>query len=115
MTALTPAQVVQVQLDAYNVRDLDRFLSVYADDVAVYRPPSSTPAFAGRAAMAEFYATQRFNLPELHAELVNRIVIGNVVIDHERVRGVRVQPFEVAACYRIVDGLIRTVWFFAGD
>ena len=58
---------------------------------------------------------QRFNLPALHAELVNRIVIGSTVIDHERVRGIRPQSFEVAACYRVVDGLIRTVWFLSGD
>jgi hypothetical protein len=43
------------------------------------------------------------------------MVIGNVVIDHERVHGVRDRPFDVAASYRVIDGLIRTVWFFAGD
>ena len=108
-------RVVQHQLDAYNARDHARFVALYAEDVVVYRLPSLEPAFPGRAALAEFYRTQRFNLPALHAELVNRMVIGNVVIDHERVHGVRPQPFDVAASYRVVDGLIRTVWFFSGD
>jgi hypothetical protein len=32
----------------------------------------------------------------LRAEFVSRMVIGNVVIDHERLHGVRDRPFEVA-------------------
>ena len=112
---MTPEQAAQHQLDAYNAHDLERFLEAYADDVIVYRLPSNEPAFSGRAQLGEFYRTQRFNLPALRADLVNRIAIGNIVIDHERVVGVREQPFDVAASYRVVDGLIRTVWFFAGD
>ena len=112
---MTPEQAVQHQLDAYNARDLARFLEVYEDDVVVYRLPSKEPAFTNRGQLAEFYRTQRFNLPALRAELVNRMVIGNVVIDHERVHGVRDRPFEVAASYQVVEGRIRTVWFFSGD
>lgn len=112
---MTPEQAVQHQLDAYNARDLARFLEVYEDDVVVYRLPSREPAFTSRGQLAEFYRTQRFNLPALRAELMNRMVIGNVVIDHERVHGVRDRPFEVAASYRVVDGLIRAVWFFSAD
>ena len=112
---MTPEQAVQHQLDAYNARDLARFLEVYEDDVVVYRLPSKEPAFTNRGQLAEFYRTQRFNLPALRAELVNRMVIGNVVIDHERVHGVRDRLFEVAASYRVVDGLIRAVWFFSAD
>jgi len=112
---MTPEQAVQHQLDAYNARDLARFLEVYEDDVVVYRLPSKEPAFTSRGQLAEFYRTQRLNLPALRAELMNRMVIGNVVIDHERVHGVRDRPFEVAASYRVVDGLIRAVWFFSAD
>ncbi|MGB2817920.1 MAG: nuclear transport factor 2 family protein [Burkholderiaceae bacterium] len=115
MTTRTPEQAVQHQLDAYNDHDLPRFLEVYEDDVVVYRLPSKVPAFSNVAQLAQFYRTERFHLPALRAELVNRMVIGNVVIDHERVHGVRDRPFEVAASYQVVDGRIRTVWFFSGD
>ena len=107
---MTPEALVQHQLEAYNARDLDRFLAVYADEVRVWRPPSIEPALAGKAAFAEFYATQRFNLANLHAEVLNRIVVGQTVVDHERISGVRSEPFEAAVVYRIVDGLIRDVW-----
>ena len=40
------------------------------------------------------------------------MVVGNKVIDHERVSGVHDRPFEAAVVYEVVDGVIRTVWFF---
>lgn len=62
--------------------------------------------------MAEHYAKHRFSLPGLHADVLNRIVCGNKVVDHERIAGVHAAPFEAVAVYEIVDGLIATVWFF---
>lgn len=111
---MSPEAAVQHQLEAYDARDLARFLAVYSDDIRLYRLPATEPAIVGKAALAEMYATQRFNLPGLHAELVNRMVIGNKVIDHERISGVREQAFEVAAVYEVIDGLICTAWFFSG-
>jgi hypothetical protein len=111
----TPVEAVQEQLEAYNARDLARFLAVYAEDVTVYRLPAAEPAMRGREQLAAFYASQRFNLPGLHADVMNRMAFGNKVIDHERVRGVRAEPFEVAAIYEVLDGLIRTAWFLSGE
>ena len=81
----------------------------------LYQLPAPQPVITSRTELAEFYRTQRCNLPALRAELLNRMLIGNVVIDHERVHGVRDRPFEVAASYRVVDGLIQAAWFFSGD
>jgi hypothetical protein len=114
-TSLSPEALVQHQIEAYNARDLDRFLAVYADEVRVWRPPVIEPALAGKAAFGEFYATQRFNKPGLHAEVLKRIVAGQTVVDHERISGVRDEPFEAAVVYRIVDGLIRDVWMHSAS
>ena len=59
---------------------------------------------SGKVQLAEFYATQRFNLPGLRAEIVNRIVLGDKVIDQERVWGIRDSPIEVAATYQVLEG-----------
>lgn len=112
--APAPEAVVQRQLDAYNARDLARFLAQYSDDVKAYKPPAAEPVLAGKAQFAAFYAAERFNRPGLHAELVNRIVVGNTVIDHERISGIGPAPFEVAVVYAVRDGLIRCTWAHAG-
>jgi hypothetical protein len=105
--------VVQRQVDAYNARDLDRFVATYSETIAIFRMPSTEPIISGKSELAKFYATQRFNLPGLRAEIVDRMVLGNKVIDHERVWGVRDAPLEIAAVYEVAGELIERVWFFA--
>ncbi len=92
--------------------DLHRFVAEYTDDVRVFRPPAAEPVLSGKAAFAAHYAANRFTLPELHAEVLNRIVSGNKVVDHERITGLEERPVEAIAVYEVIDGRIRTVWFF---
>ena len=106
--------VVQRQVDAYNARDLDRFVATYADGIRIFRLPSIAPAISGKEQLTEVYRT-RFSVPTLHAEILARIVLGNKVIDHERVVGIREHPVEAVAVYELVSALIQTVWFFFPD
>jgi hypothetical protein len=46
---------------------------------------------------------------------VNRIALGNKVIDHERIWGVRADPFEIAIIYEVVGELIERVWSFSPE
>ena len=111
------ADVVQRQFDAYNDHDLERFLATFHDDVKSYRMPAVEPSIVGKPALREFYATQRFNKPALKAELLHRIVLGNKVLDHERITGLTEKPLEMLAVFEVTDldrgGLIQTTWFFS--
>jgi hypothetical protein len=109
---VTAEAVVQRQLEAYNARDLGRYLAEFADDIRLYRPPAPEPAISGKQAFGEFYARERFDRPALHAELLNRMVLGNKVVDHERISGVRDEPFEMVVAYQVVDGRIAVMWAF---
>ncbi len=109
---MNPEAPVQRQLEAYNARDLARFVAEYSDDVQVFLPPATEPFLSGKKAFAEHYATKRFTSATLHAELVQRIVCGNTVVDHERVTGVKDGVMEAVAVYRVADGVIACVWFY---
>ena len=109
--SFNPEPFAQRQLDAYNDRDLERFIAEYTEDVEVYRLTERDPVLVGKPALAEHYKTKRFNLPDLHAELVNRMVFGNKVIDQERVLGVQPTPMAVAAIYEVTPLGISKVWF----
>ena len=109
---MNPADPVQRQLDAYNARDLERFVAEYSDDVQVFMPPAIEPLLSGKAAFAAHYAGKRFNLPGLHATVVARMVSGNTVVDHEQVVGLKDEMVEAIAVYRIEAGRITTVWFY---
>lgn len=105
------ATVVQRQLDAYNARDLDAFAATYSSHARLYRMPSAEPFVAGQQQLRERYR-ERFASPGLHAQILARIVLGNKVIDHERVVGIRSEPIEAVAVYEVAGGLIEAVWFF---
>lgn len=108
----TPLQIAQAQFDAYNARDLDAFMALFADTVEMVRMPSNVVAFQGKAALSAFYANERFNRPALRAELLDRIVMGKLVFDHERVWGVTDGALEMTVVFEISDGLIQKVWSF---
>lgn len=108
---VTPEAVVARQLEAYNRHDLEAFLACYAEDVRLLRPPATEPWLEGKAQVAAFYGTQRFSMPALRAEILNRMILGNLVVDHERVLGLGPEPTEVVAVYEVASGLIERVWF----
>lgn len=79
----TPEAVVQRQLDAYNVKDLNSWLSTYAVDARQYEHPGKLLATGHAEIRAR--TSPRFSEPNLHALLLKRVVLGTVVIDHETV------------------------------
>jgi hypothetical protein len=109
MTESTPELVVQRQLDAYNARDIDALLATYAPDARQYVHPGKLLA-TGAAEMRERMA-QRFAEPNLHARLRQRVVMGNIVIDHEEVT--RTFPegtgrVDMVVIYEVVNGRIQS-------
>lgn len=104
-----PEDLAQRQLNAYNFRNIDAFLEPYADDVEVYTFPN-TLQFKGKEAMRKGYTPMFENTPNLHCELVNRIIQGNTVMDHERVQmGNKI--VEAVAIYQIENNKIKKVYF----
>lgn len=107
----TPTDLAQRQLNAYNARDIDAFLEPYADDVEIYNLPSELTS-KGKDEMRKRYAGMFANTPVLHCELVNRMVVNNTVIDHERVRfAAGKPPMQAVAIYKIENGKITKVYF----
>ena len=110
-----PAFPVQMQLDAYNKRDIDAFMAWWADDCQYYEFPSKLLA-SGAAEIRERHLI-RFEEANLFGRLLNRIVLGNLVVDHETVtRDFPEGPGEldVVAKYEIADGKIAKAWFKMG-
>jgi hypothetical protein len=111
MHRMSPSAIAQAQLDAYNAQELDAHCAHFCDDVKV-ADLNGAVNLEGIAAYRARYAKVFADFPQNKAELLARIAVGNVVIDHERVRRTPTsEPFEVAAIYTIADGKIRRVDF----
>jgi hypothetical protein len=115
MSLESPGSVVQAQLDAFNRRDVDALLAVYADDAEMYEHPSKLVAKGSSALRARFAV--RFQESNLHARLLSRIVMGSTVVDHELVT--RTFPdgqgtIELTMIYAVEAGRISKAWSIAG-
>ena len=108
---LSNADVVTAQLDAYNAQDLDAFCAYYADNAAL--ADFNGAVFAqGIDAIRERHAKLFADFPQNKAVRINRVEVGQVVIDHEDVfRSPDATPLQVAAIYTIAGGKIARVDF----
>lgn len=104
-------KVAQRQLDAYNAHDIEEFVKCYSPTIEVYEHPH-TLVYSGMELFKKRYSELFTAQPKLHAELVNRISSGSIVIDHERITGrTDRDTFEAIAVYEIHDDIIHKVWF----
>jgi uncharacterized protein (TIGR02246 family) len=101
--------VVQRQLDAYNARDLERFVECFADDARCFDLGRPQPTLEGKDAIRARYQALFAASPQLHSRVVHRTAFGRAVIDHEHITGRNGSSdvFEIVAIYEVEDGLIR--------
>lgn len=84
---MSPEEVVQKQLEAYNSRDIDKFMEVIDQDIAFYNYADGKQTMQGGQACKEFYSALFEASPKLHSTILTRTVFGNKVIDHEHITG----------------------------
>ncbi|MDB5972332.1 MAG: steroid delta-isomerase [Hydrocarboniphaga sp.] len=114
---MTPAEtIVQKQLDSYNARDLEAWLATYAVDAQQFELHGGLLA-SGHAQMRARMSA-RFLEPDLHARLLSRVVMGNIVVDHELItrnfpegRG----TVEMLCLYEVSADLIQKASFALGQ
>ncbi len=103
---------VQQQLDAFNRRDLEAFLAAYAPDV-VLEDGAGQVLMRGHDGMRAMYGPLFAQSPDLHAEVVNRIAVGDYVVDEERTTGFNFPGYpselHAAVVYRLAGGKIAQV------
>lgn len=106
----SPESLVQKQLDAYNARDIEAFVSHFHPEIEVFSFPAAKRKLQGHTALRKMYS-KLFTDEKLHCHLVNRIVQGHFVIDREEVTFAHGPKLQATAIYQIEDNLIRKVWF----
>ena len=111
----TPEQVVQRQLDAYNAKDLRAWLASYHPNAEHFELHGAL--FARGHSELQQRIQVRFSEPDLHAQLLSRSVMGNIVVDHERItrnfpegRG----RVEMICIYEVAAGVIVKATFALG-
>lgn len=104
---------VEAQIEAYNARDVDRFLASYAPDVVVHDGAGNT-LMQGHESMRAEYEPFFAEHPELRGEIVHRITAGDYVIDEELIHGWQPEPVRAVAIYHVANGRIDHVRLIEG-
>ena len=104
---LSPSDVIDALVIAYNNHDAKAFSDLFAVDGQTFEHPGRL-AQGSRQHVFETYSQVFARVPENRTTVLHRIVIGNRVIDHERVqRSADSEPFDVVAIYEVRDGFIE--------
>lgn len=106
--AQSPREIVQEQLDAYNDRDIERFIAVFSDDIELWTLGDSIPSVKGLFSVRKVYGDLFESNQDLYSEVLNRSVIGNKVIDYEKIEGLKKdgEIYYLVMVYEIKDGKI---------
>ena len=115
MTTTRRVEVAEAQLKAYNARNIDEFMSYWHPDAECFTFPDQ-PLAVGWEAVRKHHVV-RFGDDALFADVLERLVLEDLIVDHELVtrtfpEGIR--QVEVLSIYAFEDGLIRKAWFRQG-
>lgn len=102
---MSPAELVQAQLDAYNAHDVEALVRCYHPGAEQYAYPDRLLAQGHEALRTRMAA--RFAASRPQATLLNRIVLGELVIDHERIEQQTPEGLavvELVALYEVASG-----------
>lgn len=116
VSIVDPETIVRRQLDAYNAHDIEAFMALWSEDAQYFEHPSKMLA-SGAAQIRERHVAG-FKEAKPVGELISRVVLGNRVVDHERVtcnfpegRG----QLEVVAIYEVGENTVDRAWFLFGN
>lgn len=84
---MTPENIVRDNLESYNQRNIESFMSSIAQDIEIVNFGEPQPSLTGHSAVTTFYEELFRDSPNLHSTILKRIIIGNKVIDHENIVG----------------------------
>lgn len=104
----TPADVVQENLDFYNQRNIDGFMSSFPDTIALYLYGKLDPVANGKEEVRKLYNELFEDSPKLHSTILHRAIIGNKVIDHESIKGRKgnKKTIKIVMIYEVSEGKI---------
>lgn len=84
---MSPENIVQKQLEAYNERDIEAFMAVIDEEVTFRDFATHKTTISGYEKCKIYYEALFKASPDLKSTIVNRTVFDNKVIDHEHITG----------------------------
>lgn len=109
----SPEELAQLQLNAYNDRNINEFARWFGPDITLLRLQTGEVFCTGREELIIRYGAMFAERTTLHCELVKRITCGAFCIDEEMVSGLSNDGTKVhaTAIYETNGEYITRAWF----
>lgn len=106
---LGPSDIVDAHLEPFNNRELEKLASAFSENVIVglYQKDTTT---VGKESLKSGYEKFYKRIKNSHIEVLNRITVGDYVIDYE-LAITNGEEEKQAAVYSTKDGLIASMFF----
>jgi hypothetical protein len=105
----TPEEVAQSRIEAYNRRELEALIGLYALDARFYEPPDRLRD-SGIEQIRQTYTRRFASEPRGKITVAQRMTEGHFVVDREIETGGTGQPESALVISEILDGKIVRVW-----
>lgn len=106
---MSAKSLIDLQVEAFNRGDADAFAATYAPDAVVRMVMSDDPPLLGREAIRDHYAAMFAALPNLTVTVEERLVVGQLITDHESTPNLGVRA---VVTYEVAEDFIRRAWLF---
>jgi hypothetical protein len=104
-------EIVEKQALAYNAHDVDLYMTTMADSVEMFNFPWKNSNLKGADSVRSAYGFLKKS-PDLYCRILNRIVVENMIVDHEEVYFQDAKkPYYGIAIYYVEKGKIRKAFF----
>lgn len=110
---MTPREIANQQLVAYNNRDIDAYCALFHKDATLIDLPSSKVVAEGIDQIRAMY-TARFAISDLKCKVHSMSDLANFAIDRETVYGLPGGPADIAAMYEVINDKIQRLFFIRG-
>ena len=102
---------ISKHVDDYNNHDVDALVSAFALDVKIYNLDTGALMIEGRENIRTYYS-EKFEYPKLYSDVLERIIIGDKVIDKQIFTSeADTMMIKAVTIYYFKNDLIQDVWF----
>lgn len=103
--------IVVKQVESYNLKDLEKFLECYTEDIRVYMLQTGNEVTNGKEQLSNIMKQSFESDPEAKTEIVDSMTQGNLVIQIEKVSNHGGKTIQTISIYEIRDEKISQLWF----
>ena len=104
--------IAEIQIEAYNSKDIKKFIKCYTNDIKVYMLQNNQLLTDGIENLSEIMKSDFDKNTESKSKILSSIIQGNLIVQQEEITGhIKGKTASTVSIYEITDDKISKLWF----